>query len=515
MYIDKLKLIHICPCIIAIKILEKVNKNVKSMQKTELSLLDFYPSYIDIEELENELDNCTLEYSDSLLEQLNAAITSLTGQEFAAPKYEKKAIDFYNEFLTQKLEFLKSGQGYMSGLESDGDKCPFIHNYEVNKESNLYKYNIELDYNQITKAIKKWFDDYMSLNQKLEKFSEDMVEGDAASFNKQCELFILALKKKVEFLGKEVVKVGIKDWGMRMSVFPVEDKSFPSFVKQIDGISVIPHPLTMDYESKALIPFYLELIGKIDISNFFFVNKPYDINDIEIQWVVSKYSIKNMYNIDNEILTTEMREKLTETEVLIFNKIYESLDDSMIFNGKTELKKSIVDILYWSIRKVAYNLEEETFIKNGATEFLNKNKGKTYIKMEDDFFLPIIYKDMYEIFGRSRVEKKPERCNGEIDILFDGKIPIELKVWKDNNKNTIDEVINEKFPFVNQAASYAKINRIALLLILDVSNLGNGITNIENCWKVFVKGFDLNSEMNTNIIVFIFDCNYGRPSSLK
>lgn len=126
---------------------------------------------------------------------------------------------------------------------------------------------------------------------------------------------------------------------------------------------------------------------------------------IEIQWVVNKYSVKNIYNIDNERMNKEIREKLTGTEVLIFNKIYENLYESMTFNGKTELKKSIIDILYWSIRKISYNLEEESFMKSEALKFSSKNKGKSYIKIEDDFFLTIIYKDIYEIFGRNRVEK--------------------------------------------------------------------------------------------------------------
>lgn len=104
-------------------------------------------------------------------------------------------------------------------------------------------------------------------------------------------------------------------------------------------------------------------------------------------------------------MNKEIREKLTGTEVLIFNKIYENLDESMTFNGKTELKKSIIDILYWSIRKISYNLEEESFMKSEALKFLSTNKGKSYIKIEDDFFLTIIYKDIYEIFGRNRVEK--------------------------------------------------------------------------------------------------------------
>lgn len=58
---------------------------------------------------------------------------------------------------------------------------------------------------------------------------------------------------------------------------------------------------------------------------------------------------------------------------------------------------------------------------------MNQHAKDKMRQMEDQFFLPAIYERIRNDVG-SRVVKKPERFGGEIDILFNDTIPIELKV---------------------------------------------------------------------------------------
>ena len=89
--------------------------------------------------------------------------------------------------------------------------------------------------------------------------------------------------------------------------------------------------------------------------------------------------------------------------------------------------------------------------------------------------------------------KKPEKFKGEIDLFFDNCLPIELKVWKEK-RTDFESIVDEKFPHLGQAATYASIDRIGFMVILDVSSPEKGIKNIENCWKILTKEFDINKQ---------------------
>ena len=162
---------------------------------------------------------------------------------------------------------------------------------------------------------------------------------------------------------------------------------------------------------------------------------------------------------------------------------------------------------------MAYCLEEQSFLRDSAVKYLMENKGNKYVKMEDGFFLPFLYEKLSNTFESQRVIKKPRKFKGEIDILFDNTIPIELKVWKEEYKD-LESTVDEKFPHIGQAATYASIVRVGFLVILDISSPMSGIKNIENCWRVLTKGFDTNKQLSTKIVTLFFNCNHIAPSRL-
>ena len=177
----------------------------------------------------------------------------------------------------------------------------------------------------------------------------------------------------------------------------------------------------------------------------------------------------------------------------LIEKIFENLNEALIFTGKPKLKEDFVDLIIWFIKKMSYYLEEELFLRNGAVDYLEKHKGNKYTKIEDDFFLPFLFEKLSETFGSQRVTKKPEKFKGEIDILFGNLLPIELKVWRKEHKD-LENTVDEKFPHIGQAATYASIDRVGFLVILDMSSSKSGIKNIENCWRILTKEFDINKQ---------------------
>ena len=220
-----------------------------------------------------------------------------------------------------------------------------------------------------------------------------------------------------------------------------------------------------------------------------------------------------IFDSDNTSIPLDQRRSLSETQIVITEKIFEALNEALIFADKPKLKGSFCDLIIWFIKKVSYCLEEESFLRKSAVEYLKKNKEKKYVKMEDDFFHPFLFEKLSNTFGSQRVIKKPEKFKGEIDILFDNILPIELKARREKHKD-LKSIVDEKFPHKDQAATYESIDRVSFLVILDISSPRSGIKNIENCWKVLTKEFDINKQLPTKIVTLIFDCNHTAPSSL-
>ena len=134
--------------------------------------------------------------------------------------------------------------------------------------------------------------------------------------------------------------------------------------------------------------------------------------------------------------------------------------------------------------------------------------------MEDEFFLPRIYERLRQDFG-SRVVKKPERFGGEIDILFDDKIPIELKVRR-GRRHALDlSEVDDAFRPSGQAAAYASISRLGLVAILDLPDADASVINLDSCVTVVDKRFPEDNPYPTSIVILTFRCQHSIPSNAR
>ncbi len=495
---DRYLVNDISPFIVARKILAKSNPDGADKQSVELSLIDFYSIYLSLDLLEKELLDIEFEVFSSLNAELNEVLSLLSGTEFSPPTKNIPAIEFYNDFLEKKLEFIKDGLRYIP-ISNECPALPGIHGYDIIRDQNLKVFKVFFSVASLKEVLKVFKEDFNNLQNKLSKVYHHSVPGNAPSIIKQGELFIGEVKNQQNCLGIEQVNINLRGWGMRMTLFDLENTG------------LMLHPLNMTYRNKADLPIILEVQGCIDIIDISFVNSPQDFLNADVQYTVKYPCCKNIFNTDNTFIPANSRSSLSETEISIIMRIFEKLNSSLIFSDKPNLKQSFFDIIIWFVKKISICLTEEFFLREPAYRFINENTN-TYLQMEDRFFHPFIYEKLLDHFGRERVLKKPEMFHGEIDILFDSIIPIELKVWRNQQVN-VDDIVDEKFPHINQAATYASLDRICLLAILDISSPRSGINNIESCWRVVSKVYDEN-QLDTKVVALIFDCNHVAPSRL-
>ncbi|MCK5606180.1 hypothetical protein KAR91_30050 [Candidatus Pacearchaeota archaeon] len=498
---DRFQVLDIDPIILVRKLIVKSDQNnMNKEQSVQLSMIDFYQVYMDIKLLEKQLIDVEFEIFDTLAEETSSVLSVLSVTEISPKTSTVSATQYYNNFLKHKLNFLKKGMGYLSvGSNDIGD--PIINDYQETKKTGLKVFNVTFKLDKLIGGLKKFIKDYKYLQDKMHQLLESRIDSNAPSISKQGQLFIKQVKIAQEHLGINKVNMGMRDWGMRMTAFDLDDGN------------LCLHPFNMDYRGKAILPFYLEAHGLIDIHDISLVNKLLDYSNADLQYTVSRPCVINIFDSDNTPIPMGQKKVLSETQIVIIEKIFEDLNEALIFAGKPKLKEYFGDLLIWFIKKISYCLEEESFLRDSAVEYLKRNEGIEYVKMEDDFFLPFLFEKLSNTFGSQRVIKKPEKFKGEIDILFDNILPIELKVWKEEHKG-LESTVDEKFPHLGQATTYASIDRVGFLVILDISSPKSGIKNIENCWRILTKEFDINKQLPTKIVTLFFNCNHTAPSRL-
>ena len=255
----------------------------------------------------------------------------------------------------------------------------------------------------------------------------------------------------------------------------------------------------------------METIGLIDINKLKISSSPCDINDIELIYSVNKPAIKNRYLAKSFGLSANQRKTLNETQLEIYERIYRKLQENACFIGRPNIEEQFVSIFHWLLKKVTYCLEEPSFLKEKSKLWLQENSDKKYIQMEDNFFLPFLNERLKDEFG-DLISKKPEKFGGEVDLLF-SELPLELKVRRNSDDSLID-VINEKYAPASQSATYSAVTRLGFVLVLDLPQNTNSLTNLDVCFKVIEKDYD-NDSLKTNIVVCIFHCNLPKLSSAK
>jgi len=493
----KLKFSDITELAVASVLVSKIDDTHSStMINLDFSLFDFFPHFESLEKISNLILDKKAVQKDRNSEYLVDWFNFLFKSDFNSSEKEVDLIQFYNEYLERRLYFLKNGDSVAL--------IPCIEDYTIETNYKLHNFVISVIPNKFIKIHAQNILKDITLKESLfSTFQNKVAElGAGVTSRKQIEFANEYFDERQNRTGEISFEFNLKEIKYRHLLSTIEENG---------ERLTLPQPLTTGASERINIPFFMESIGHLDINKFKVTSSPLQIEDIDLSYSINKPAIKNRYLAESYGLSATQRRVLNETQIEIYEKIYKKLLNAACFVGRPSLQEQFSVIFPWLLKKVSICLEEPSFLKEKSTKWLDENKDRKYIQMEDDFFLPFLHERLKDEFG-DLISKKPEKFGGEVDLLY-SELPLELKVRKNSTESLVD-VINEKYAPASQAATYAAITRLGFVLVLDLPLKGNDATNLDACFKIIEKDFD-NESLSTCIVVCIFYCNLPTPSLAK
>lgn len=475
-------------------LLKSPNQKATAEMEVEFSLLDLFPKYDNLTALSDYLIGKTLTLSDRPTELVSDLVSLLSGISIDAAAREESAIAYFNAHLERRLHFLAHADS------SDLKAC--IREFAVDTTAPLHRYRVRFIPRVLAAVSSENLTMFLNIAQvMLRKIAHKMDRADPRiDYRKQLKTLVGFLESRRDTTGETEFSFESRDFAFRHAVLYTDDRF------------TLPSPGTTGASERILLPLFLETNGDLDLTGLSLSSDPLEVHDVVVRYSIARPSITNAFEVMAQGLTPELRSTLNEHELRVYDRLYRYLSKRYVFGGKPVLEASFAELCCWLIRKVAYCLEEPSFLRDKAIAWLHQHRDDKYRKFEDDFFLPAIYERLREHFG-SRLIKKPEQFRGEVDILFDTGIPIELKVVESKG-NLAENAVSEKFPGEGQAAAYASISRLGLVLLLDVAEGKEKITNLEHCVSVTERAFDGDQNLPTCIVVLVFHCHHPKPSSV-
>lgn len=493
----QLKFIDITELAIASILISKIEDvNSSTIVHIQFSLFDFFPYEKSLKELSSIICGKKATSKDRNSEYLVDFFNFTYKANIQPAIKEVDLVHFYNEYLGLRFHYLKEGDSV--GLK------PCIEDWHIDEKYELHNYTISLIPNKFIKIHSENILLDVSLKEKALFMFQDKVNelGAGISYRKQMEFALEYFEERQKMTGEKQFEFNLKE---------IKYRHLLSYTDDGNERLTLPMPLTTDASTRINIPFFMESIGLIDINRFKITSSPLQIENIDVSYFINKPAIKNNYLAKSFGLNANRRKSLSESQIEIFERIHKELSEKACFLGRPKIEEQFSDVFYWILKKVSICLEEPSFLKDKSVIWLDENKNKKYVQMEDNFFLPFLHERLKDEFG-DLIIKKPERFGGEIDLLY-SELPLELKVRRNVNDRLAD-IIDEKYSPASQAATYAAITRLGFVLVLDLPHNKKGITNLDACFKLIEKDFGDNS-LSTNIVVCTFYCNLPTPSSAK
>jgi hypothetical protein len=421
------------------------------VSKVELSLSDLFRR-LSPADLAAALDGKTFTSSQRFTEIGADLLSALSRITLTPGGKTSPALDFYQKHIASRLKWLKSG-------DSRDNRLPCIEDFTPRANGKLITFEILVRPGTLRDRLCEYIPGELELTAKLITKALNAQQrpadpGPRIDYRKQVQLLTDDLDQRQQLTGE--------------TEFAIFSNEFPfRWALQEFGGFTMPGIGTTTAKDKALLPLFLELNGYLDIVALDFESDPLQPNDILVRYSLVRPARRNIFGANNQGLDAATRSLMSETELCLYDRLHREVREGLVFGGRPRLEMSFGTITSWLIRKAAYCLQEPTFMAEPAREWLERHKNDGRMQREDEFFLPAIYEKMRSDFG-SRVVKKPERFGGEIDILFDDDIPIELKVRRGQREPIDMADIDAKYRPGGQAAAYAAVSRLGFVLVLDL-----------------------------------------------
>ncbi|MBA7713904.1 hypothetical protein ES703_122914 [subsurface metagenome] len=227
---------------------------------------------------------------------------------------------------------------------------------------------------------------------------------------------------------------------------------------------------------------------------------------------------KDIKEIKKEIKKlSEKREKSGELKI---NTGYDNMDEFINFQLKDKieilrLKKDYEDdffnLLNYLTNRMIYSHDYPELIQEPAEKWWEEHKLDKKVEMETGFFQPKI-RDLLKIHFGQQIFDTPNEARGHIDLKFTFKIPIELKVFRDDTSSLITSSIQELEKHLNQIESEMINSPIGFLIGLDfrkkIDSKESRKPNTEYLKFIF-KSYE---QTNSLIALLVFLANKKTPS---
>jgi hypothetical protein len=452
-------------------------------------------------ELVKVLENETFAVASSKIAEITADMMSvLSGGAMKAKTSQIPALDHYQRHIESRLKWLKSGDPI--------DKClPCIEDFTMRADGKLTTFDIVVRPALLRDRLAEYIAAEPGLTSALlERAYQGETRppdtGPRIDYEKQVDLLTKYLEDRHATTGETSFSILSNQMPFRWAV------------EEFVGGVTMPAIGTPTVQDKILLPLFLEVNGLLDILDLDLESDPLKPNDVVVRYSIRRPAARNIFGATNQGLDPGTRASLNETQLALYNRLHTNVREGLVFGGRPKLEMSFGAVCSWLIRKASYCLEEPTFLGIPARNWLKQHASDRMLQMEDQFFLPEIYQRMRETFD-SRVVKKPEMFGGEIDILFDDVIPIELKVRR-KKKEPLDVAdVDETFRPGGQAAAYAAVSRLGIVAVLDLPDEKAPVVNLEGCATVIERRFPESAEYPTCIVVIVFRCYQPTPSSSR
>lgn len=466
----------------------------------QLTLRDLFRRFSE-NELVALLENQTISEAPKTSEIVGDFISMLVGHRVEAKERKQPALDYYHEHIRVRLGWLESG-------DPVEDFPPRVDAVTSLMQGKLEVFNIVVRpavlRERLGAEIPKLLELRGKINDKLYIASRRPSDlGGRIDYRKQVEFLTHFLKERQQATGEPTFSILSNRIPFRWALHYVVGTDLAMAAAG-----------TTTNEDRILLPLFLEVNGMLDVVDIDLESDPLSPHDVVVRYVLRMPAARNIFGASNAGLSARTRTQLNETELALYHRLHDDVREGLVFGGKPKLESSFGDLAAWLICKATYCLEEPTFLGQKARQWVVEHEGHGRIQIEDEFFLPEIYERLRSDFG-SRVVKKPARFGGEIDILFDDTIPIELKVRR-NRKHPLDIAdVDESYPPTGQAAVYAGISRLGFVVVLDLPGDDTQMVSLENCATVVERRFPETAEFPTCITVIVFRCYSQRPSSSR
>lgn len=461
-----------------------------------ISLLNFFPRFESLDALESHLEGKQFAVCNKNTELLADAMSAMLGQEIYPAIKETSAVDYYNSWLENHLRLLRDG--------SKPVFQPVIESYQKVSSNQLATYEVTFIPANIVRGHARNLREYLELIPRLCEMIQKThpLESIRIDYRKQLEFLVQALDTRQKETGEAEFGFNSDDFGFRHAV-----------AVDAEGEFSLATPGTTDPHHKVLLPLILEMNGLLDILHVSIASDPLEVNHVIVHYYSARPARQNLFLATAQGLQPETRRTLNQIEIAIYDRLHRDLNSEFVFGGREALEKSFAELCAWMLTKARFCLEEPTFLKCPAENWLEAHKMDGYVKAEDDFFLPWLHERLEAAFP-GRLAKKPKEFGGEIDLLLDDSIPIELKVRK-GQRQPLGQVLDDRFPPAGQAAVYASKTRLGFLCVLDLPEDGTPVpTNLDSCFRVITRKFHGEQDFATCIAVVIFHCHHPKPSSV-